>query len=96
MSNPFVVGATSVTTPFSGAGLLEDGASLKAAIDGGDWLSGGLSAVSAVADTASAVMNPIAALVSWGVGWLLDHLEMCIRDRCRARCSASRPGSPSC
>ncbi len=75
MSNPFVVGATSVTTPFSGAGLLEDGASLKAAIDGGDWLSGGLSAVSAVADTASAVMNPIAALVSWGVGWLLDHLE---------------------
>lgn len=75
MSNPFVVDAMDATTPFSGTGLLDDGIQLRAAIAGGDWVAGGLSAMATVGDTVAAVINPIGALVSWGVGWLLDHIE---------------------
>ena len=35
----------------------------------------GLSTAGAAADVASAVMNPIATLVSWGAGFLIEHFE---------------------
>ena len=63
------------TTAAQGAGLLEDIESISSSLKAGSWLGVGLSTVGAAADVASAVMNPIATLVSWGAGFLIEHFE---------------------
>lgn len=63
------------TTAAQGAGLLEDIESISSSLKEGSWLGVGLSTVGAAADVASAVMNPIATLVSWGAGFLIEHFE---------------------
>ena len=63
------------TTAAQGAGLLEDIESISSSLKEGSWLGVGLSTVGAAADAASAVMNPIATLVSWGAGFLIEHFE---------------------
>lgn len=63
------------TTRWQGAGLCEDIESLSSSLSQGSWLGVGLSTLGAVADVASAVMNPVATLVSWGVGYLIEHFE---------------------
>lgn len=64
-----------VTSPFSGAFLLEDGQSLVDALQSGDWVQGGVAAFSSLVDTAVAVIDPIGTLIANGLGWVLDHLE---------------------
>lgn len=66
---------TDTTTAAQGAGLLEDIESISSSLKEGSWLGVGLSTVGAVADVASAVTNPIATLVSWGAGFLIEHFE---------------------
>ena len=63
------------TTTWQGAGLLEDIESLNSSLAQGSWLGAGLSTVGAVDDVASGLMNPIATLVSWGAGYLIEHFE---------------------
>lgn len=70
-----VVGSVSTNNVFSGAGLLDDGASLAEAFQTGSWLQGGLSSVGVAVDVASVVTNPLGTLISWGVGWMIDHLD---------------------
>ena len=66
---------TDTTTAAQGAGLLEDIESISSSLKEGSWLGVGLSTVGAVADVTSAVTNPIATLVSWGAGFLIEHFE---------------------
>lgn len=73
--NPLVAGPIDPTTPFSGAGLLEDGYDLVNAIESGDWVSGGLASFSALANTVATAMDPLGSLIAAGLGWLMDHLE---------------------
>lgn len=75
VSNPLVVGRVETATALSGAGLLEDGEMLVSAISSGSFLEGGMAVLSAGLDVAAAAIDPIGTLISWGVGWLLDHLE---------------------
>ena len=70
-----VASRVDTTTTWQGAGLLEDIESLNSSLAQGSWLGAGLSTVGAVADLASGVMNPIATLVSWGAGYLIEHFE---------------------
>lgn len=70
-----VVGSVSTNNAFSGAGLLDDGASLAEAFQTGSWLQGGMSGVGVAVDVASLVTNPLGTLISWGVGWMIDHLN---------------------
>lgn len=70
-----VASRVDTTTTWQGAGLLEDIESLNSSLAQGSWLGAGLSTVGAVADVASGVMNPIATLVSWGAGYLIEHFE---------------------
>lgn len=74
-SNPLVAGPIDPTTPFSGAGLLEDGYELVNAIESGDWVAGGLASFSALANTVATAMDPLGSLIAAGLGWLMDHLE---------------------
>lgn len=73
--NPLVAGPVDVTTPFSGTFLLEDGEALAAAIESGDWVSGGMAAFSAAIDTAATVSDPLGSLIAAGLGWVMDHIE---------------------
>lgn len=75
MSNPLVAGPVSMTTPFTGTFLLEDGESLAHAIENGDWVEGGLAAFSGVLDTVAAVSDPLGSLIAAGLGWLIEHVE---------------------
>ncbi|MCY1715527.1 hypothetical protein OVA26_01045 [Microbacterium sp. SL62] len=75
MSNALIAGPIDTATPFSGAGLLDSGSQLVAAIESGNWVEGGLAAFGAVADTVAAVMDPLGSLIAAGLGWLIDHFE---------------------
>lgn len=70
-----LVVAPGATSPFSGAGLLDDGASLAGAFQSGSWLEGGIASFSLVGDLASMITNPLGTLISWGFGWVMDHLN---------------------
>lgn len=73
--NPLVAAPADHTSPFSGTFLLQDGDELVSAIRSGDWVSGGMAAFSAAADTAAAVSDPLGSLIAAGLGWLMDHLQ---------------------
>ena len=75
MANPLVAGAVDVSTPFSGAFLLEDGEALCAAIESGDWVAGGMAAFSTAADTVAMVSDPLGSLIASGLGWVMEHIE---------------------
>lgn len=74
-SNPLVAGPVDMSTPFTGAFLLEDGESLAAAIESGDWVQGGLAALSGAVDLAATVSDPLGSLIAAGLGWCMEHLE---------------------
>ncbi|KEP74922.1 hypothetical protein SAMN04487848_0455 [Microbacterium sp. ru370.1] len=57
-----------------GLGPFEDGSSLVTSIAGGDWIGASLAGGSIAVSGIDAVVNPIATLVSLGVGWLLEHM----------------------
>ena len=75
MSNPLVAGSVDTATPFSGAGLLDSGAQLADAISSGNWIEGGIGAVSVAVDTATTVVDPLGSLIGAGLGWLMDHFD---------------------
>ena len=75
MSNPLVAGRVDTATPFSGAGLLDSGAQLADAISSGNWIEGGIGAVSVAVDTAATVIDPLGSLIGAGLGWLMDHFD---------------------
>ena len=75
MSNPLVADAVDTATPFSGAGILDSGTQLAAAIESGNWVEGGLAAFSTAADAVATVSDPLGSLIGAGLGWLMDHME---------------------
>lgn len=76
-SNPLVAPETSM--PDSGAlGLLQpvDNAVKGAdAMAGGEFVEGSLSFAKGGLDVLGFISDPLGALFSWGVGWLIDHVE---------------------
>ena len=75
MVNPLEARVVDATSPFSGAFLIQDGQALVDAVNSGDWVDGGIAAVSAALDTAATVIDPIGTLIANGLGWVLDHIE---------------------
>lgn len=59
----------------SGAGVFDSAYSLGLAISDGNWVDISLSAAGVALDTADAVANPVAALLSAGCGWFIDHID---------------------
>jgi hypothetical protein len=74
-ANPLVAAPIDTATPFSGAGLLDSGSQLVAAIESGNWAEGTLAGVGVALDTAATVVDPLGSLIGAGLGWLIDHLE---------------------
>lgn len=72
-SNSLIV-APAMPGWMDGVGPFEDGTNLATAFQNGDWVQGVLAGGSIVVSVVDAVVNPIATLVSLGVGWMLEHI----------------------
>jgi hypothetical protein len=75
VTDTLVAGPVDVSSPFTGAFLLEDGEAICSAIKSGDWVAGGMAAFSTAADTVAMVSDPLGSLLASGLGWVMEHLE---------------------
>jgi hypothetical protein len=60
----------------AGAGLLEDAHQIVTGIRDGSWIDASLGGVSGSLEALSLVLDPLGSIVSWGVGWLLEHVSV--------------------
>lgn len=60
---------------FSGVFLAEDVDMLMASFSGGSWIDTTIGGIAAGLDALAFVTDPLGQLVSWGVGWLIEHLK---------------------
>lgn len=59
----------------AGAGALGDLTQTAEDLVSGQWLDAGLHGFAGGAGLVAASVNPLASLVSWGVSWLIDHVQ---------------------
>lgn len=71
---PLVAAPVSVSSPFDGLWLVQDGMSLANGISNGDWVEGGMAAFSLLLDGAAALIDPIGTLIGMGLSWVLEHI----------------------
>ncbi|WP_229071063.1 hypothetical protein [Actinoplanes sp. DH11] len=64
-----------MTSPVAGLGLVEDAYQIASGIQNGSWVDATLGGVGVSLEALSLILDPIGGLVSWGVGWLLEHVE---------------------
>ena len=75
MSNPLVAGEVDSTTGYSGIGLVESAADYVEGIESGNWVEIGIGAVGVGLETLSIAMDPAGALLSYGIAWLIEHVD---------------------
>ncbi|MEU8243568.1 hypothetical protein AB0C07_35395 [Actinoplanes missouriensis] len=76
MTSPLVAPVTGSTTGITGLGLVEDAHQIVTGIQNGSWIDASLGGVGASLEALSLVLDPIGGLVSWGVGWLMEHVSV--------------------
>lgn len=76
MSAPVVVpsAVADTETAWSGSGVLDDLVGCAQALESGAWIDAAVSGLSLGAGVVGAAIDPVSAAVSWGVGWVLDHV----------------------
>lgn len=73
--NPLVAGKQDTTGATTGITIVEDAQSLHHGIESGSWVEGGMGAIGTAADVAMLATNPIATLTSYGLNWLIEHVQ---------------------
>ncbi|MGV9611254.1 DUF6531 domain-containing protein [Nocardia xishanensis] len=74
-SNSLIAQPEDDTEWYSGVGLFESVSDLSEAISSGSWVDAGLGMVGLAAEAASLAVDPLGTLASYGVGWLIDHVQ---------------------
>jgi phage-related minor tail protein len=74
-ANPLAVQEEQNTTIYSGIGILDSATQCVESISSGDWIDIGIDTAVASLDTLSLVMDPAGALLSYGIGWLIEHVD---------------------
>ncbi|GAA2563766.1 hypothetical protein GCM10010435_39890 [Winogradskya consettensis] len=74
-TNPLVAPSSDSTTWYTGLGLVEDAADITNGIRSNSWVDGSLGGVGASLDMLSLAVDPLGTLVSWGVSWLMEHVQ---------------------
>lgn len=74
IGGPLVAPPVSVSSPFDGLWLVQDGMALADAIGSGNWVEGGMAAFSLLLDGAAALIDPIGTLIGMGLSWVLEHI----------------------
>jgi hypothetical protein len=75
VSNPLVAHEDQPSS-FAGIGILDSTIQCVNAISNGDWIEAGIDTASATLDTLSYAENPAGALASYGLGWLIEHVQV--------------------
>lgn len=75
MSNPLVAQAKDDTTAVTGIGIAESASDLASGLSSGDWVEAGLGGVGVGLEVLSMVIDPIGTVASYGVSWLIEHVE---------------------
>ncbi|WP_229071068.1 hypothetical protein [Actinoplanes sp. DH11] len=75
MTSSLVVPAADPTSGLSGLGLAGHASDIAAGIRDGSWVDASLGGVGASLESLSLALDPLGTLVSWGVGWLLEHVR---------------------
>lgn len=70
--NPIVAAAQGKVSWAEGAGLLQDATDLVGQVSSDQWAAGLTSLLSAGLNIRDAVQDPMAKLVSWGLGWAIE------------------------
>lgn len=75
--NDYVVAERDSTSATTGSGAFDTVVSAGAALERGDWLEGGLLSICGLADSVSVLAepNPLQALMSAGIGWLMERIR---------------------
>ena len=73
--NTLVVAEVGSTEWYTAMGPVESFAGMADALGRGDWVEGGLNGVAGSLETLGAIADPAGALLSAGVGWVLEHLS---------------------
>jgi uncharacterized protein YukE len=63
-------------TAYAGIGILDPTVQCVNAISSGDWIEVGIDTASASLDALDYISNPAGALLSYDVGWLIEHVEV--------------------
>jgi hypothetical protein len=74
-TNPLVAQSQDSTTWYTGLGLVEDATAITDGIRDNSWVDGTLGGVGASLDMLSLAVDPLGTLVSWGVAWLMEHVQ---------------------
>ncbi|MEV8440706.1 DUF6531 domain-containing protein [Actinosynnema sp. NPDC051121] len=75
MNNPLVATAQSDTTAVTGIGIAESASDLAQGISDGSWVAAGLGGVGVGLEVLSMVLDPVGTVASYGVGWLIEHVQ---------------------
>ena len=73
--NPLVAERVDSTTAITGIGVVESAMGLYNGVESGSWVEGGLGAAGAGLETLGLVLDPVGTLVSYGVAWLMEHVQ---------------------
>ncbi|GGQ44571.1 WXG100 family type VII secretion target [Couchioplanes azureus] len=73
--NPLIAARQDSTQWYSGLGLVESVADTVNGIESGSWIDSTIGGVATGLDALATVLDPLGSLVSWGVGWLLEHVK---------------------
>lgn len=76
MSNPLVAQEEQNTTIYSGIGILDSATQCVESISSGDWIDIGIDTAAVSLDTLGLVTDPAGALLSYGIGWLIQHVDV--------------------
>lgn len=74
MTNPLVAQREDSTQAFSGVQIAESVTDTQKAIESGDWAAGVMGAVGTGLDALGMALDPFGAILSAGVGWLMEHI----------------------
>jgi len=72
---PIVAPVIDSTRGYTGASIAVDLHALGEGIGSGNWVEAGIGALGVAAEGASAIIDPIGTLASWGAGWAMEHIE---------------------
>ncbi|KOX19208.1 hypothetical protein ADK67_34245 [Saccharothrix sp. NRRL B-16348] len=75
MNNPLVATAKSDTTAVTGIGIAESANDLAQGISDGSWVAAGLGGIGVGLEVLSMVLDPIGTVASYGVSWLIEHVQ---------------------
>jgi len=73
MGNPLVAPVTNTTEWYTGMGVLDNAMSAVNGIERGDWAEGIANTAVGALGLLGAIADPLAAAISAGVGWVLEH-----------------------